>query len=79
MKHRSNHTAELQVDDLLELVKSKNLEIGKVINTDFPKEELLKSAKKGPKLLIEKMIKTLIFILKELQFLKAQPDPQLNT
>ncbi len=37
---------EPQVNDLLELVKSKNLEIGKVINIDVPKEELLKRAKK---------------------------------
>jgi adenylate kinase len=35
-----------QVNDLLELVKSKNLEIGKVINIDVPKEELLKRAQK---------------------------------
>ncbi|UPZ16255.1 adenylate kinase family protein [Flavobacterium humidisoli] len=37
---------EPQVNDLLELVKSKNLEIGKVINIDVPKEELLKRAQK---------------------------------
>ncbi|MEG0851749.1 nucleoside monophosphate kinase [Flavobacterium plurextorum] len=37
---------EPQVNDLLELVKSKNLKIGKVINIDVPKEELLKRAKK---------------------------------
>ncbi|UWY28764.1 nucleoside monophosphate kinase [Flavobacterium sp. TR2] len=37
---------EPQVNDLLELVKSKNLEIGKVINIEVPKEELLKRAKK---------------------------------
>ncbi|UTN02755.1 nucleoside monophosphate kinase [Flavobacterium bizetiae] len=35
-----------QVDDLLELVKSKNMEIGKVINIDVPKSELLIRAKK---------------------------------
>jgi len=37
---------EPQVNDLLELVKSKNLEIGKVININVPKEELLKRAQK---------------------------------
>lgn len=37
---------EPQVNDLLELVKSKNFKIGKVINIDVPKEELLKRAKK---------------------------------
>ncbi|MDQ6472899.1 nucleoside monophosphate kinase [Flavobacterium sp. LHD-80] len=37
---------EPQVNDLIELVKSKNLEIGKVINIEVPKTELLKRAKK---------------------------------
>lgn len=37
---------EPQVNDLLELVHSKNLKIGKVINIEVPKEELLKRAKK---------------------------------
>lgn len=35
-----------QVDDLIELVKSKHMEIGKVINIDVPKSELLIRAKK---------------------------------
>ncbi|HYG52177.1 MAG TPA: nucleoside monophosphate kinase [Flavobacteriales bacterium] len=35
-----------QVVDLLELVASKNLSIGKVINIEVPKEELLRRAKK---------------------------------
>jgi adenylate kinase len=36
----------LQVDDLIELVESKNMEIGKVLNIDVPKAELLIRAKK---------------------------------
>jgi adenylate kinase len=35
-----------QVDDLMELVDSKNKEIGKVLNIDVPKSELLIRAKK---------------------------------
>lgn len=35
-----------QVDDLLELVKSKNKKIGKVLNIEVPKTELLKRAEK---------------------------------
>ncbi|MBS7253884.1 adenylate kinase family protein [Flavobacterium branchiicola] len=35
-----------QVDDLLELVESKNMKIGKVLNIDVPKSELLIRAKK---------------------------------
>ena len=35
-----------QVNDLMELVDSKNLQIGKVINIDVPKSELLIRAKK---------------------------------
>ncbi len=35
-----------QVNDLLELVRSKKMEIGKVLNIDVPKPELLKRAKK---------------------------------
>jgi adenylate kinase len=35
-----------QVDDLIELVQSKHMEIGKVINIDVPKSELLIRAKK---------------------------------
>ncbi len=35
-----------QVDDLIALVTSKKLEIGKVLNIEVPKEELLKRAKK---------------------------------
>ncbi|WP_264550968.1 adenylate kinase family protein [Flavobacterium sp. N2038] len=34
-----------QVDDLLELVQSKNMKIGKVLNIDVPKSELLIRAK----------------------------------
>ena len=37
---------EPQVNDLMELVASKNMEIGKVINIEVPKEELLKRAQK---------------------------------
>lgn len=35
-----------QVNDLIELVNSKQMEIGKVLNIDVPKSELLKRAKK---------------------------------
>ncbi len=35
-----------QVDTLIELVKQKNMEIGKVLNIDVPKIELLNRAKK---------------------------------
>lgn len=35
-----------QVDDLIALVKSKNMEIGKVLNIDVPKSELLLRAQK---------------------------------
>ncbi|MEN2401035.1 nucleoside monophosphate kinase [Flavobacterium sp. MC2016-06] len=35
-----------QVDDLIELIESKNMKIGKVLNIDVPKSELLKRAKK---------------------------------
>jgi adenylate kinase len=35
-----------QVDDLITLVKSKNMEIGKVLNIEVPKSELLIRAKK---------------------------------
>jgi len=35
-----------QVDDLIELVNSKKMQIGKVLNIDVPKEELLIRAKK---------------------------------
>lgn len=35
-----------QVNDLIELVDSKQMEIGKVLNIDVPKSELLKRAKK---------------------------------
>ena len=51
-----------QVDDLIALVDSKSLKIGKVINIDVPKSELLIRAKKGLKRLPEKMTKTLKFI-----------------
>ena len=37
---------EPQVNDLMELIESKNMEIGKVINIDVPKSELLERAKK---------------------------------
>ncbi|WP_109098518.1 nucleoside monophosphate kinase [Aquimarina sp. AU58] len=37
---------EVQVDDLIELVDQKNMEIGKVLNIDVPKSELLNRAKK---------------------------------
>ncbi|OXB22939.1 adenylate kinase [Flavobacterium tructae] len=37
---------EPQVNDLMELVASKNMEIDKVINIEVPKEELLKRAQK---------------------------------
>lgn len=36
----------LQVDDLIELVQSRKMKIGKVLNIDVPKSELLKRAKK---------------------------------
>ncbi|EZH73794.1 adenylate kinase [Aquimarina atlantica] len=35
-----------QVDDLIELVDQKNMEIGKVLNIDVPKSELLNRARK---------------------------------
>lgn len=37
---------EPQVNDLMELIESKKLKIGKVINIDVPKQELLKRAKR---------------------------------
>ncbi|KAF2081038.1 adenylate kinase family protein [Flavobacterium sharifuzzamanii] len=67
-----------QVNDLLELVKSKNLEIGKVINIDVPKEELLKRAQKRAETSNRKDDKDVNIHLKRIDVFESSTRPAIE-
>lgn len=69
---------EPQVNDLLELVKSKNLKIGKVINIDVPKEELLKRAKKRAETSNRKDDKDANIHLKRIEVFESSTRPAIE-
>ncbi|QLC67347.1 nucleoside monophosphate kinase [Flavobacterium sp. LPB0248] len=69
---------EPQVNDLLELVKSKNLEIGKVINIDVPKEELLKRAQKRAETSNRKDDKDVSIHLKRIEVFESSTRPAIE-
>ena len=69
---------EPQVNDLLELVKSKNLKIGKVINIDVPKEELLKRAKKRAETSNRKDDKDASIHLKRIEVFESSTRPAIE-
>lgn len=69
---------EPQVNDLLELVKSKNLKIGKVINIDVPKEELLKRAKKRAETSNRKDDKDASIHLKRIEVFERSTRPAIE-
>ncbi|MEN2489678.1 nucleoside monophosphate kinase [Flavobacterium sp. B11] len=69
---------EPQVNDLLELVKSKNLEIGKVINIDVPKEELLKRAQKRAETSNRKDDKDASIHLKRIEVFESSTRPAIE-
>ncbi|WP_343707684.1 nucleoside monophosphate kinase [Flavobacterium sp.] len=69
---------EPQVNDLLELVKSKNLEIGKVINIDVPKEELLKRAQKRAETSNRKDDKDANIHLKRIKVFESSTRPAIE-
>ncbi|EJG02135.1 adenylate kinase family protein [Flavobacterium sp. F52] len=69
---------EPQVNDLLELVKSKNLEIGKVINIDVPKEELLKRAQKRAETSNRKDDKDVNIHLKRIAVFESSTRPAIE-
>lgn len=69
---------EPQVNDLLELVKSKNLEIGKVINIDVPKEELLKRAQKRAETSNRKDDKDVNIHIKRIEVFESATRPAIE-
>lgn len=69
---------EAQVNDLLELIESKNLEIGKVINIDVPESELLKRAKKRAETSNRKDDKDAEIHLKRIKVFESSTRPAIE-
>lgn len=69
---------EPQVNDLMELVESKNLEIGKVINIDVPESELLKRAKKRAETSNRKDDKDAEIHLKRIKVFESSTRPAIE-
>lgn len=69
---------EAQVNDLMELVASKNMEIGKVINIEVPKEELLKRAQKRAETSNRKDDKDVEIHLKRIEVFETSTRPAIE-
>lgn len=69
---------EPQVNDLMELIESKNMKIGKVINIDVPKSELLKRAKKRAETSNRKDDKDANIHLKRIEVFESSTRPAIE-
>lgn len=69
---------EPQVNDLMELIESKNMEIGKVINIDVPKSELLKRAQKRAETSNRKDDKDAEIHLKRIEVFESSTRPAIE-
>jgi len=69
---------EPQVNDLMELVESKKMKIGKVINIDVPKTELLKRAKKRAETSNRKDDKDAAIHLKRIEVFEHSTRPAIE-
>ncbi|WP_316636433.1 nucleoside monophosphate kinase [uncultured Flavobacterium sp.] len=69
---------EPQVNDLMELIESKKMKIGKVINIDVPKTELLKRAKKRAETSDRKDDKDAAIHLKRIEVFESSTRPAIE-
>lgn len=69
---------EPQVNDLMELVESKNMKIGKVINIDVPKTELLKRAQKRAETSNRKDDKDAAIHIKRIEVFESSTRPAIE-
>ncbi|UZR93824.1 adenylate kinase family protein [Chondrinema litorale] len=67
-----------QVDDLIDLTNAKNLQIGKVLNIEVPKEELLKRAKKRAETSTRKDDKDASIHLKRIDVFESSTKPAVE-